>query len=254
MALTADTGLRLWQYKFPRVGSTQGNLGGHVTSPVVAENLVLIGASRSFLALDTQTGKIVWQFDTAKPISSSATVADGLVYFIDFDNLYAIDLKAGAERWRFAQNDLSVVFAPVVLEDQIITARTDTIYALDRHTGQEIWHKRIENVRLVPAGAWGEQVYAKSDNTLYALNRADGTELWAYHVTDFISLPAITPEVIYVITRAGGIGQLRAVNTLDGQELWQEENARLANAAPVVARGQVYVRTIDGSLLVFAES
>jgi len=35
-AVSADAGLKLWQFKFPHVGSSYDNVGGHVTSPVVA--------------------------------------------------------------------------------------------------------------------------------------------------------------------------------------------------------------------------
>ena len=251
-ALTADRGLKLWQFKFPRVGSSEGNLGGHVTSPMVVEGLVFIGAGKSFLALDAQTGRTIWTFKTAEPITSSATIADDTVFFVDFNNLYALDLKTGAERWRFAQGSLSVVFAPVVIGDHVVTTHGDTAHMLNRHTGQGVWSKTVADERLVPAGAAGERVYLKSVNGLYALDRASGEDIWLFQVTDFISLPAITADFLYVITRAGGSGQLRAINLSDGAEVWQTENERLVNAAPVVSGGQVYARTIDGSLLVYA--
>ena len=82
-----------------------------------------------------------------------------------------------------------------------------------------------------------------------ALDRATGEVDWSYQVMDFISLPALTGEQLYVVTRVGGKSQLRALNLADGQEIWQVENMRLSNAAPVVAGGQVYVRTVDGSVL-----
>ena len=254
VALTADSGLRQWQFKFPAVGSVDGNLGGHVTSPVVVDGLVLVGASRSFLALDAITGKQVWAFRTGEPISSSATVADDTVYFVDFETLYAVDLQTGVERWRFAQENLSVIFAPIVVDDHILTAHGDTAHLLNRLSGEVVWRKQIEDERLIPAGAAGDQVYVKSANTLYALDASTGEEMWSFHVTDFISLPAITNEVIYIITRAGGTGQLRAVSLASGEEVWQTENMRLSNAAPIVAGGRVFVRTVDGSLLAFGGS
>ena len=70
-------------------------------------------------------------------------------------------------------------------------------------------------------------------------------------MADFVSLPAVVGGQIYVITRIGGSGQLRALRLADGQEIWQTEDARLANAAPVVAGGRVYVRTTDGRVLVY---
>jgi len=251
-ALTADAGLKLWQFKFPRVGSAEGNLGGHATSPVIVEGLVLVGASQSFHALNAQTGETVWTFPTDEPITSSASVADGTVFFVDFDNLYAIDLKAGTERWRFTQRGLAVVFAPVISGDQVITTNQDEVYALNRHTGEVMWHSIIADERLIPAGAAGNRVYIKSTTHLYALDQTTGAEIWSFQAVDFVSLPAITPDLVYVITRAGGSGQLRALDLLDGKEIWRVDNERLANAAPVVVGHQVYVRTKDGSVLIYS--
>ena len=250
-ALTADSGLKSWQFKFPRVGSTGGNFGGHATSPVVVDGLVLVGASRTFHALDAESGEQVWTFNTEEPVTSSASIAEETVYFVDFTNLYAIDLKTGTERWRFIQNGLGVLFAPIVIGEHLVTAGQDTVHLLDRANGEEVWQKTITDERLIPAGATEDQIFVKSTNRLYALDRLTGEELWSFEVLDFVSLPAITADLIYVITRTGGTSQLRAIDLIDGQEIWREDNARLANAAPVVAQGRVYVRTVDGRVLAY---
>ncbi|MEM7348475.1 MAG: PQQ-binding-like beta-propeller repeat protein, partial [Chloroflexota bacterium] len=152
-ALTADTGLKLWQFKFPRVGSADGDLGGHVTSPVIVDGLVIVGASKTFNALDAQTGDLVWSFQTEEPIGSSASIIDNTVYFVDFDNLYALDLATGEEQWRFLQEGLSLLFAPIIVEDQVVTANRDMAYVLDRHSGELLWQKKVPDERLIPAGA-----------------------------------------------------------------------------------------------------
>jgi outer membrane protein assembly factor BamB len=249
VALTSDKGLKLWQFKFPRVGSRYNDVGGHVTSPVVSRGLVLVGAAQSFYALDSQTGKEVWNFKLPEPVASSATIAGNLVYFTDFASLYALDLKTGEERWHFAHKDLASVFAPVIIDDQILMTSKNIAFTLNRDTGQVIWSKALESEDLIPSAAAGERVYVKSTTALYALDRATGEVDWSYQVMDFISLPALTGEQLYVVTRVGGKSQLRALNLADGQEIWQVENIRLSNAAPVVAGGQVYVRTVDGSVL-----
>jgi outer membrane protein assembly factor BamB len=256
LALSADAGLKLWQFRFPQVGSAYDNVGGHVTSPVVAEGLVLVGASRSFRALNAETGAQVWVFDTQLPVASSATVANDSVYFTDFTRLYAVDLKTGAERWSFEHGTLSLFFAPVAIADEIIITSHNTIYALNCRSGKMLWTKTLNNTEdLVPAAAAGERVYVKSANQLYALDRLTGEMAWTYpqasQAADFVSLPAVAGGQMYVITRIGGSGQLRALRLADGQEIWQTEDARLANAAPVVAGGRVYVRTVDGRVLVY---
>jgi outer membrane protein assembly factor BamB len=251
LALSRQAGLKLWQFKVPRVGSPYNNVGGHVTSPVVAEGLVLAGADKAFHALEVETGKEAWKFKTREPIASSATIAADTVYFTDFTHLYAVDLKTGVERWHFDYEELSLLFAPVVIEDQVIITSVNVVYALDRHNGETLWRQTINDENLVPSAAAGDRIYVKSTNALYALDRDSGEVAWRYKAVDFVSLPALTEAQVYIVTRAGGNGQLRALRLSDGQEIWQSEDVRVANAAPIVAGGQVYVRTIDGSVLAY---
>jgi outer membrane protein assembly factor BamB len=253
IALQADSGQKLWQYQFPLVGSNYGNIGGHVTSPVVVEGLVLVGASQFFRALDAESGQEVWAFNAGEPITSSAAVVDEDVFFTDFKQLHALDLKSGAERWQFAPETeaVTLLFAPVVSGELVITTSVDTVYALDRHSGQLVWERKLAEETLIPAGASGEQVFVKAVKQLYALDRASGVELWSFQAPNFVSLPAITPAHVYVITRERGGAQLRALNREDGEVIWQVEEERLSNAAPVVAGGRVYVCTVDGQVLAY---
>jgi outer membrane protein assembly factor BamB len=138
-----------------------------------------------------------------------------------------------------------------VIEDQVITTSGNTAYALNRHTGKVLWQRTISSQNLIPAGAIGNHVYLKGTNRLYAPDRTTGTDIWTFGVTNIVTLPAIAGEQIYIVTRTGGQAQLRALNRSDGQEIWQIVNVRLANAAPVVANGRVYVRTVDGRVLVY---
>jgi len=256
VALQANSGQPLWQFEFPQVGSQYGNIGGHVTSPVIVDGLVLAGAGQSFYALETKTGRPFWSFNTDEPITSAAAVAGETILFTDFKQLYALDLQSGRQRWRFQPEDGAVtqLFAPVVDREQVITTSGNTVYALDHQTGRLLWRRQTVAENLIPAGADGEQVYVKSVKRLYALDRRSGAEVWSYGATNFVSLPVISEDHLYVITRAGGQAQLRALNRQDGREIWQVEDGQLANAAPVIAGHQLYVRTVDGRVLVYEQA
>jgi outer membrane protein assembly factor BamB len=250
-ALRADTGAKLWQYKFAKVGSAYDNVGGHVTSPVVVDGLVLVGAAQMLQALDAQSGKAVWSYASEFPIVSSAAVAGGMVYFADFTRLYAIDLKGGEEKWRFDHGKLSLYFAPILIDDQVALAGNDTIYMLERTTGALLWSRPFDDIVVIPAGASQQHLYVKSTNQLWALNRQDGVVVWNYATTNFVSLPAITPDHLVVITRSGGGSQVRALQQRDGVELWQSKVSPLTNSAPTIAGGRVYVRAINGNVVVY---
>jgi eukaryotic-like serine/threonine-protein kinase len=253
-ALRADTGVKLWQHKFARVGSAYDNIGGHVTSPVVVEGLVLVGAAEAIFALDATTGAEVWRYDTEYPVISSAAVAEGVVYMGDFTRLYALDVQTGVERWRFDHGQMSLFFAPIVVADQVALPSFDTIYMLDRASGAERWSKQFQDMEVIPAGASAQHLYVKATTQLWAVNLQDGAVVWNYATTSFVSMPAITNDQLYVITRSDGGRQVRALQQSDGREIWRADQADLANAAPVVAGGRVYVRAGDGRVLVFESS
>jgi len=253
-ALAADSGAKLWQYKFAKVGSAYDNVGGHVTSPVVVDGMVLVGAAENVVALNAQDGKELWHFVTEYPVVSSVSVADGLVYFADFTRLYAVDLQTGQERWRFDHGKLALYFAPIIVGDQIALAGEDTIYLLNRSSGKQTWFKRFDDMQIIPAGASAHHLYVKATNQLWALDLAQGQVAWNFSTTNFISLPAITDDQIYIITRADGGSQVRALQQASGKEIWRQEQAGLANAAPVIAGGNVYVRAMNGNVLVFRSS
>ena len=99
-AFGAATGHRLWSH----------STGGYVyASPAVWQQLVLVGSyGGRFLALDAGTGEPRWSFDAHGPISGSATVIDGVVYFstltqkgLKNGRTYALDARTGMLLWAF---------------------------------------------------------------------------------------------------------------------------------------------------------
>ena len=73
------------------------------TSPVVYQNIVLIGSYDSYLyALNAKTGEIIWEFKTDDDVISNVAVEQGIVYFGSDDGfLYAVDVISGQQIWKF---------------------------------------------------------------------------------------------------------------------------------------------------------
>ena len=87
--------------------------GGHLTSPVVVDGTVFVGAGKEVYALDAASGAVRWEFAAKDYISSSATAADGRIYISDFDAFYAIDQKTGTQIWSYPTT-MTFYFAPVI--------------------------------------------------------------------------------------------------------------------------------------------
>ena len=99
--------------------------GGYVyASPAVYDGCgcVLIGSySHTFYALNAATGDVEWTFLAPGPISGSATVVDGIVYFATSQrtatitgHTYALNARTGTQLWSLAQGG----YAPIVTDGQ----------------------------------------------------------------------------------------------------------------------------------------
>ena len=253
-ALDARNGAKLWQFRFPQVGSEHQNIGGHVTSPVLAGGKLLVASARVFYALDPETGQIDWELPLAEPVASSAAAGEGLAYISDFTHTYAVDIATGAEQWRFSGQDATLFFAPVVREGRVLIGLGSELVALDAATGDVLWRTGMGTAPVVPGGATSDVAFGKSTHELTAYDMQDGTPLWRYSALNFVSLPCISGDYLYTIIRLGHASQVIALTLHSGEEVWRSDPMALARSAPVVANGQVYVRSESGTIVAFSSS
>lgn len=89
------------------------NFGHHThATPTINPDTatVFMGAnSHRFFAIDANTGKLKWTYDTGGPIKSTAALVEGDVLFTSWDgHLYKLSQQTGALVWRFKSNDQSM--------------------------------------------------------------------------------------------------------------------------------------------------
>jgi len=251
VALDLVTGEPQWDYQFPKVGSQYNNVGGHVTSPAVIGDLVVVGAAETMTALDTQSGMVRWSFASDEPLTAAAAVTGDTVYFADYTHLYAVDVENGTERWRFKLDTAALFFAPVVANNIVFTTSKHAIHAVDAQSGRELWQRTFQQFDVIPAAATANQLYVKAVNQLWALDSASGEVQWNYATVNFLSLPVITAEELYLVVRSDNGSYLQALRRSDGKMVWQSEKLQLSNSAPVAAGNAIYVRTVNGGVLGF---
>jgi outer membrane protein assembly factor BamB len=105
---------------------------GTNTIPVVHNGLVFIGIYSSMIAIDIENGKKVWGFDADSYVRSTPVVLDNVVYFGSADNhLYALNASTGQEIWKYETN--GAVFSSPTISNKIIYFGSDDnhFYALD---------------------------------------------------------------------------------------------------------------------------
>jgi outer membrane protein assembly factor BamB len=251
LALDVDSGKQLWAFTPKRLSSPDNSyFGGHLTSPVVVDGTVYVGAGKEVYALNAGNGSVLWEFAAKDYISSSATVSDGHVYISDFRYFYSIDQRNGALAWSYP-TALSIYFSPVAAEQIVLLTDGDNLTALDPASGKLRWTVQSPSQKLIPGAVQGSRVFVKSTSTMYALDLATGKELWRFNDRNFISLPAVADNLVFVVSGAGADSAVVALDAASGQSSWRQTVGSLSTNAPVIAGKTIYVRTGDGRVLGF---
>jgi outer membrane protein assembly factor BamB len=174
------------------------------------------------IALNWQTGKIVWQ--TARPVPnswSSPTVA-----------------KVG-DGW------------------QVLTAASPYVIAYDPQTGTELYRAECidGDIAATPIMADGKIVTMQPYQKLVAINTADAAgDVTASHIAWQAdgAMPDIcspTSDNTFVWTLASN-GELGCYNVSDGAEVYTKALEMMFQASPVCAGGKLYLLAQDGTMLI----
>lgn len=218
--------------------------------------------------------RLQWKFELresfgSSPISTSPTVADGVVYVSYSDGLYAIDTKSGQEKWAFPKT--GVRCSPAVADGVAYVCDSGALSAVDIKTGRQLWELETYEIigtntpvvanGLIYLGSRATEVFgelARRDSgkrygRLFAVDAKTGQRKLAIKVeASFSSAPAVTDGIIYV---GRSDGQLYAVDessfdrkTRRQPTIWTFKTGGSIDSSPAVADGIVYVGSNDSHL------
>lgn len=249
IALSFDKGEELWSFVPERLSSINTSfLGGHLTSPVVVDGRVIVGAGNKVYSLDAASGAGQWAFSTHELVTSSATVFDGLIYIADFGQIYALDFATGKQVWGHS-TESSISWAPIAAGSMLVAKSGTKVVALDLKTGEERWSRESGELELVPSAATEKIVYLKSEHEIVAIEISSGKELWTFRDEAFISLPMIAGDELFVVTGMGPASALTVLSTETGDYSWRMPVENLASTAPIISGQTIYLRTTDGRVV-----
>ncbi len=245
-----NSGGGLW---FPPAIDTQTGVSYWATgnpSPVPGIKGYPNGSSRpgpnlytnSLVALDHQTGKMVW-YNQVKP-----------------HDLFNLDFQVSPMLAKVSINgsDRTIVIG---------SGKLGTVYGFDKDSGQTLWstpiglHQNDELTELpldqsttwVAPGAWGgvETPMAFADGTVYALTANLPSP---YNATAY---DADTPEQALNRSEGGtrmetGTAELVALDGATGKLLWRHEFDKVAFAGATVVNDLVFTATLDGMVYFLA--
>jgi outer membrane protein assembly factor BamB len=157
-----------------------------VNGPVLsAEGVLYVGSfGNEVVAVDSQTGKLLWEVPTEDWVWASPSLGEDMVYVADISGmLYALDATSGDEIWSLDAGS-NITGSPLVHDDIIyIATEGGDVLAVDT-TGRRIWTEAIEG-RLLSSPVAAEDliligiVEAESDAVIVALD-LNGVQQWAF--------------------------------------------------------------------------
>ncbi len=274
-ALDEGTGKLFWRFA---TGSRVAS------SPAVEDGAVYFGSyDGNFYAVNAADGELLWKFKTGGEhrfegthlhgslpvaevmpdpfdvyLSSPAIWSDGVYFGSSDGNIYALDAKSGAERWKFKTGDV-VHASPAIADGTVFIGSWDSFfYALNATTGKEKWrfktgvdpviHNQV-GIASSAAVVGGIVYFGCRDSHLYALAERSGEKKWAIdtHGSWVIASPAVRDGKVYFATSDSGL--FFAVDAQTGATIFSTSFNRWPTfSSPAIAGDLSYVGSWNGTL------
>jgi outer membrane protein assembly factor BamB len=226
------------------------------SSPIVAQGNVYIGGPDRFVhAVDAETGKEVWRFETSGKVAAAPIFAEGRVYFGHYagdQDFYAVDAKTGRLLWKRA---LGWTWMNAGYADGKIYAGSTKgdYYCLDARDGKTVWTRKF-GAGVFPSAAMDDAtVYAGSwDGHYYALDKHDGRIKWSWARPGWPYHLGGRPDSAAVMLWKGSLmaqslgKYLVALKRLSGKMLWEfaAPAHHLYNGTPAAHGDRIYTSVL----------
>jgi outer membrane protein assembly factor BamB len=232
-----------------------------IAAPIHQEGLVFVGTADNFiLALDEETGNLVWQFEAQHSIWSAPTYEDGVLYFGSLDkHVYALDAQTGDLIWQ--QLVAGSVSGRVAVGESLIYVGSfdKQLHALDKETGEIRWEVPQEGTE---DWIWASPVlegdvvyYADKSGNLYAVGAEDGNAIWDADIDSQVVASPIVSNGLVFVASAGHVdngddvrsGAIIALDAETGDEVWREVTITPLYSTPVVIQDWIVIAQAPGA-------
>jgi hypothetical protein len=222
------------------------------TSPIVADDTVLVGDATGIRAFDVSSGSRQWRTKfEGTPGGTPAVAKDSVFVTSDgrFGNAAKASIRAlgfdqGQELWR-VQIDDDHVFTPTVADGTVYFRTSEGVYAFDTdgtvqwsHTDRprfdDVHHEVVMD--LAPAVA-GETVFVPDPDGVIALDAGTGEIIWTASAEKVRASPAVSRDRVFLADVPVG---LRAFDRSDGAERWRWDSDGGCWTTPAVTEDTVY--------------
>jgi outer membrane protein assembly factor BamB len=213
----------------------------------------------------TLDGQLVWEHASDAPILVEPTVAEGRLYVTTVDNLgVALDAETGALIWQYREKpdlsreaELALFASPqaVVVGDLVLLGFSNgALVALDRERGDVAWTRRIGEGRYPDLVAspvtHGADLFASGYfKPLVAIDLATQNVRWRFDRGAAAAVGVDERDGLTRVYHPGTDGTLRAIGALTGAEQWMwDSETDGALTTPLVTPAGLLLGSSEGSV------
>lgn len=271
-AFSADSGSPLWRTSIGTEGKdfARALFGGGVG----VEGNFVYGTSGvgDVVALNAETGAVIWRAKPGGPLRGAPTLAFGSVYVMTQDNqIFALDAASGAVQWQASASlEAGSVFgagSPAADQSSIVAGYSSgEVQAYRYENGRDLWDDALARTSIALSVATLTDVDADpviDRGRVFALGQGGrmasyelltGQRSWEISIAG-ISTPWVAGEWIYVVTDdakllciARATGKVRWIAQLQRYRVEEKKKDPIRWTGPVLAGGRLILVNTEGQL------
>ena len=203
-------------------------------------------------AVKSDSGKVVWAYQTGGRINASPSVFGGKVCVTTYAGSFVcLDRRTGKEQWttylkRDAFRYESFYASPSSDGERLYSvARSGKVAALDASSGRIVWTAGVGGLGYTtPAVADGRVFAGGFDGRLRAFRATSGDELWSTEVDGrILGAPVVIGPYVFFSTLEK---RTYALRVSDGAIAWR---LPLGRYSPGIATERTYFLSLNGRLI-----
>ncbi|HEY6609842.1 MAG TPA: outer membrane protein assembly factor BamB [Pseudomonas sp.] len=244
------------------IGEGQGETWNQLELASEGDSLFAADIEGLVVAMNRETGKVLWEQELDKPVSGGVGAGYGQVLVGTLKGeVIALDSASGDEQWR-ARVGSEVLAAPVSNGDVVVVqTQDDRLVGLDAASGNQRWSYESTPAVLTLRGTGAPVVTNRlavaglSSGKVIAVDVQRGIPVWEQRV----AMPQGRSELERMVDIDGGLllsggtlyvvtyqGQLAALDLESGRPLWQRQASSYVGVA--TGFGNVYLSQASGSV------
>jgi outer membrane protein assembly factor BamB len=259
LALELQSGKVVWQVDLLDEFGASNITWGISESPLVVDGKVLVnpgGRGASVVALDRDTGELIWKSGDDRAGYSSAIVADAggvrqAIFFTD-ENGLGVDLRDGKLLWSYDRmaNGTANAATPIFHDGKVFLSSDYgtgcALLALSPAGAKEVYFNREMRNHHSSSVLVGDTLYGFSSSILTAMDFATGRVLWQDRSVGKGSLVAGDGRLFLFSDRGvAGLAEPSTEGYREHGRFSQERSGLPTWTHPMIHRGRLYLRDQD---------